>query len=385
MSMLSGIRVVDATRHFPGPYCTMLLADLGAEVIKIESPGIGDPLRVSPPYHQGEGILFGAFNRSKASLCCDLKQPEAQAVVARLAASADIFIEGFRPGVAQRLGIGPQTLRGADEQLIYCSLTGYGQSGPLSALAGHDLNFQSLSGILDRSGPADGPPSLPGQPLADLAAGGLFALSSILAALVARPRQGGRYLDVAMLDGMLSFQSPALCEVTADDPYRRHQTMLTGMLPCYRIYPTADGRHVAFAPLEEKFWQSFLECIDRPDLCSLQYDEDSAAIETLTALFRSRDLDDWVRIGIEADCCLTPVLTSAEAMAHPQLQARRQLLADAPIGMRFPTQFDPPGLTAASSAPLLGEQSEQLLEQLGYAPDQRRALLESGAIQTPPR
>ncbi len=379
--LLEGIRVVDATRHFPGPYCTLALADLGAEVIKVEPPGTGDPLRLSPPYHEGEAIMFGAFNRSKQSLCCDLKLPGGQAVVQRLVQTADVFIESFRPGVASRLGLGPEALRDADERLIYCSLTGYGQHGPLASMAGHDLNFQSLSGILERSGSADGPPAMPGQPLADLAAGGLVALSAILAALVARPQQGGRYLDVAMLDGMLSFQAMAACETAAGDPSSREQTMLTGMLPCYRIYPTSDAKYVAFAALEEKFWRAFLEAVERPELEDLQYDDEPEAIQQIAELFAQTDRATWEDLGRRVDCCLTPVLTSAEAMAHPQVQARKTVLAGQPLGIRFPVQFDPPGLSEPRLPPQLGAQSQYLLESLGFTSEERRDLLDSGAVQ----
>ncbi|HEX9181019.1 MAG TPA: CaiB/BaiF CoA-transferase family protein, partial [Burkholderiales bacterium] len=265
---LAGIRILDLTRLLPGPMCTLHLADMGAEVIKIEDPRAGDYGRSLGPVKRQSAGLFLAVNRNKRGLRLDLKQAAGREVFLRLARNADAVVEGFRPGVMQRLGIGYPELKQLNPRLVFCSITGYGQDGPWSRRAGHDLNYCALAGVADQVGVAGGEPAIPNFLLGDLLGGGLTAAMGILAALVEAGRSGeGRHVDVAMADAVLAHTIMPLAARIAGQPVPpRGEDLFSGREACYTLYRTADRRHMAVAALERKFWDELCDALGRPDL-----------------------------------------------------------------------------------------------------------------------
>ncbi|MEO6887938.1 MAG: CaiB/BaiF CoA-transferase family protein, partial [Ktedonobacteraceae bacterium] len=257
---LSGIRILDLSRLLPGAYASQMLADFGADVIKVEEPGMGDYGRVMPPHGPGGmGQLFLAINRNKRSMTLDLKSEEGRAIFLRLVGTADVLLESFRPGVMQRLGLGYERLKEEQPGLIYCAISGYGQEGPYRQRAGHDLNYAGYAGLLYYNRGAQGEPAMPATQLGDLAGGSYMAVIGILTALAGRTPTGeGRMIDVSMTEGVMSLLPVfASTYLTADKAPQPGQSALDGGLPCYNIYETRDGKHVTLAALEPKFWHTF--------------------------------------------------------------------------------------------------------------------------------
>ncbi len=328
---LDGLTVIDLTRLLPGPMATMHLADLGAEVIKIEDPGGGDYARVMGAMGEGMSHFFALVNRNKKSLVLDLKQADDHAVLLALVDEADILVEGFRPGVMARLGLDYATLAARNPRLVYCSITGYGQTGPYAQRAGHDINYLGYAGVLDQTGVAGGSPALCNLQIADLLGGTLTPLVGVLAAVIdARARGRGRYVDVAMTDAVLAHAIFPMVQVLAEgEPQPRGEDMLTGGVPCYAVYETRDGRHMAVGALEEKFWRLTCDTLERADLkrFHLSTSADGAwAREQLQAIFRRRSMAEWTALFDGVDCCVTPVLRLHESLADPQLQARGMVI-----------------------------------------------------------
>ncbi len=302
--MLEGIRILDFTMLLPGPYATLRLAELGAEVIKVEPPQ-GDPAR-----NINDGWVFLANNRNKGSAVLDLKTDSGHAEALELARSSDVVIEGFRPGVVTRLGIDYPQIQSINPGVIYCSLTGYGQSGPRRNLAGHDLNYLAVSGVLDQLSGGDGVPVVPAIQFGDLI-GGITVSEVILAALWERGQTGqGKFLDIAMTDALTGLLTNHAL-IQAKTGYRHGVEVLNGSALCYHLYATKEGRYMALAALEPKFWQAFCRAVERPEWISKQFSptqpENPTFLE-IVRLFQSRDLLYWTRMGEQADCCLTPVL-----------------------------------------------------------------------------
>lgn len=314
MRPLDGVTILDLTRLLPGAAATMLLANFGAEVIKIEEPG-GDYARSMPPLVDGEGAVFRATNRGKKSIALNLKTADGKAAFERLAAQADVLIEGFRPGVMKRLGLDYETLRHRNERLIYVSLTGYGQTGPYAAMAGHDINYIALGGLLDITG------AIPGAQIADLAGGSMQAVIGILLALAARHKTGrGQFVDISMLDGVtwLMALPIAVYSATGETP-APGATMLTGRYACYRKYRAADGRWLAVGALEPKFWAALCGRIACPEFVADQFAEgerQSAIIERLREIFGAKPAADWLELFQGADVCVTLVRNVAEVAAE---------------------------------------------------------------------
>lgn len=340
MRPLDGIRVLDLTRLLPGPYATLMLADLGAEVIRVEAPGDDDLVRVLPPALTAKdgttvGALYIALNRNKKSVVLDLKQPAGRDAFLRLAKTADVVVEGFRPGVMDRLGLGWDALAAVNPRLSLCSMSGYGQDGPLAQRAGHDLGYMALAGALGVGGPAEGPPAIPGVQVADLGSS-MNAVSSILAALLARERADakekgsgrGTRLDVSMYDAAAAMMIVHLSSLLAGGGMKRGEVALSGRDPNYRVYRTKDGRWLSVAPLEPKFWKRLTEALGKPELASAalaaQVDREARARlhATLESLFAEKSLEEWVALLAPADACIEPVLEGAEVLAHPQATAR---------------------------------------------------------------
>ncbi|HEX7065458.1 MAG TPA: CoA transferase, partial [Bacillales bacterium] len=269
---LESIRILDLTRLLPGPYCTMLLADFGAEVIKVETPKTGDYARwIEPQLNDGNSAQFHSLNRNKKSMVLNLKSEEGKAVFLQLAQTADVVIESFRPGVMERIGIGYPTLKEINPEIVFCSLTGYGQNGPYAKSPGHDINYLSYSGLLDLQGEQGGRPVVPAAQIADLGGGALPAAVGIMLALFDREKSGqGQFVDIAMLDGVISWLQTILPDYLATEvPLKRGELALSGGKACYEVYETKDGRYLAVGALEEKFWREFCEAIGCEDFISL--------------------------------------------------------------------------------------------------------------------
>ncbi|MGQ3412524.1 CaiB/BaiF CoA transferase family protein [Natrinema sp. LN54] len=386
---LDSVRVLDLSHLLPGPYATQLLADAGADVVKVEAVDSGDGARRMPPMtDRGVGALFDGVNRGKRSVALDLKSGAGRRAFYRLVETADVVFEQFRPGVAERLEIGYETLREYNADLIYCSLSGYGQTGPDAERAGHDLNYVGVAGLLDMTREDESmAPQLPGYQIGDLG-GGLFAAFSIVGGLLSRElgRGGGEYIDVAMTDVVASFsQAVAYEALTGDDP-RPGETALTGRLPWYDVYETADGRYVTLAALEPKFWNAFCEEVGREDLVDAHGSEDPAELEAvreeLTALFAERSRDAWLE-ALSDEATVGPVCTPAEALEHPQLEARGLIErpADAPPRVGFPAAGSAAPEDCDESVPAHGEHTDELLAAVGYDEDERADLRGTGAIR----
>lgn len=320
MRPLDGITVLDLTRLLPGAAATMLLANFGAEVIKIEEPA-GDYARYMPPFIEGEGAVFLATNRGKKSLVLNLKTEEGKQALRKLVAGADVLIEGFRPGVMARLGLDYEALRSINERLIYVSLTGYGQTGPLAGAAGHDINYIALGGLLDITG------AIPGAQIADLAGGSMQAAIGILLALLARQQTGrGQFVDVSMLDGVawLLALPLAVYAATGELP-AAGSTMLSGQFACYHTYRCADGRSIAVGALEAKFWAALCGKLGRPDLIADQFaggERQLSVIEALGRIFAARPADEWLCLFQGADVCVSLVQNLAEVVVQQKLRGR---------------------------------------------------------------
>lgn len=314
---LAGIKVLDLTRLLPGPYATQMLVHYGAEVLKVEDRGAGDYARdLHPLRSSGFGAAYTAANRGKRSTALDLKDPADVRVFHALLAEADVLVESFRPGVMARLGLGPQALLERHPRLVYCAITGHGQSTRRAALAGHDLNYQALAGLLHREGEA---PAMPTALLADLVGGSFAAVIAIQGALLARARSGrGSFIDLSITHSALMLQPLAAARHLAGEETRQARLRHGGAHPGYRLYETADGRHVAFAALEAKFWDRFCELAGCPDLRGLADSDDESRLaqagERLQQVFRSRSLAAWSATALEWDACIAPVLSPGEAV-----------------------------------------------------------------------
>jgi alpha-methylacyl-CoA racemase len=385
---LEGVRVLDLSRLLPGPYATLVLADLGAEVVKVEDPRGGDYLRWMPPLVGRQSGAFHALNRNKRSLALDLKAEGGPAVLCRLARRFDVVLESFRPGVLDRLGVGHAALRSENPRIVYCAISGYGQTGPYRDLAGHDLNYCAISGALALNGPEEGPIPFGVQP-ADVAGGAWVAVAGVLAALYRRSVTGkGGFVDVSMTEGALGMLATQLGMAWARGaPLRRGREQLSGAAACYRTYRTLDGRFVALAALEPRFFARFCEVVGRPELASRHQERDGRGpVEELEALFLTRTSDAWTRLGREHDLCLTPVLEGDEPLRDPQLVARG-VFDEVPTPWEGRSVFalaTPVRVDAARPpmrpAPELGADTDAVLEEAGFTQGEVRALRERAVV-----
>ncbi len=385
-SALGGTRVLDLTRYIPGPFCTLLLGDLGADVVKVEEPGVGDPTRIVPPAVGDSGAAHAALNRNKRSIVVDIRKEEGAGVVRRLAAKADVLIEAYRPGALTRRGLGADTLRAQNPRLVYCSLTGYGQDGPLAARAGHDIDYIALGGLLGTTCDAEGRPVLPTTQIADMT-GGLLATIGILAALQARERTGrGQVVDVSMLEGVLSLMTVPATRRLAGGALANE---LTGTYGCYNVFRCRDGRYLAVGALEAKFWESLCRVLAMPERAPRQWERGEKRRETIEVLalaFASRDRDDWVRELAAADVCVEPVLGLDEALEHPQVRARSAVIQGRSGEASFRTVASPVRLSETPvrrrwDVPGLGQHTDEVLAEAAYSGEEIARMRESGVIQ----
>lgn len=384
---LTGVRVLDLTRLLPGPLATQHLADYGADVVKIEDTGAGDYARTLGAMGGDTSYLYQVVNRNKRSLRLDLKHPDGKAAFEKLVANADILVEGFRPGVMDKLGLGYEALARINPRLVFCSISGYGQTGPYALRAGHDINYIGYAGVLDQIGTAGGAPAISNLQLGDLLGGTMTALFGVLVALVdARASGKGRLVDVSMTDGVMAHAIFPLTEVLANGRVKpRGEDLLTGEVPCYGVYRTADGRYMAVGALEEKFWHQVCDTLGRPDLKPAHLATGAAgavARAEVAAIFGARTQAEWAAVFDAVDCCVTPVLTMEESLENPQLRARGMVTEVG--GVR---QFGRPvRLSAMPSVParpapaVAGADSDAVLMEAGFSPADIERLRATGAI-----
>lgn len=380
---LEGVRVLDLTRLLPGPFATLVLADLGAQVDKVEDPHGGDYLRHMPPQQGDQNVAFLALNRGKRSMVLDLKKPEGRAALEKILPTYDVLIEQFRPGVLDRLGLGHAQLREKFPRLVIAAITGYGQSGPLAQRAGHDLNYLARSGILGLTGPDDRPPQPPGFQLADVG-GGMWAVIGILAALRARDATGqGAVIDVAMSEATLPFAMVQLGALFGHGDASRGGEPLTGGIAPYSTYATKDGRAVSIGALEPKFWKSFCEGVGLEfDMSAMMPGPHQRGLKAkLAEIFASRTRDEWATFGAERDCCLEPVLEPRELASDPQLAARGLFVEQETRWGKSVQVKLPVGEPATAPAPAMGEQTREILAEGGMSAAEIDAAIAAGAAR----
>lgn len=388
---LKGIHILDFTRLYPGPLGTMMLADMGAEVIKIEDMNTPDYMRFYPPYIASESAGYLAVNRSKRSIALNLKHKKGVDILFLLLATADIVVEQFRPGVMDEMGLGYEAARRVKDDIIYVSLTGYGQNGPYARDAGHDINYIGYAGILSTTGSRKTGPILPGAQIADVAGGAYMTIIACLSALWAKEKTGqGQKVDVSMLDAILPLMTLQMAHYHAAGlAPAPGEAALTGGLACYGVYKCADGKYIALGILEEKFWKSFCEMVGRPEWIDQQFvigEEAERLRGAIGALFKTRTRDEWIAAAKEYDTCLTPVLEIGEIETDPQVQARNMIIEQThPVcgkikGIGVPLKFSQTPAKPSLPPPVLGKDTAAIMEEIGYKPEEIKALRKEGVI-----
>jgi len=394
---LEGIKVLDLSRLLPGGFCSLLLADFGADVLKVEDTGMGDYLRWAPPYYEGaedsaKSALYLALNRGKRSIRLDLKQEGGREVLLRLVREHDVLLESFRPGVLDRLGVGYEALQNENPGLVYCAITGFGQDGPYRDRAGHDINYLGLVGLLGLTGERDGPPIQPAGQIADIGGGALMAAFGILAALRERDRSGaGQVVDVSMADGALSWLAMVAARYFADGVVPgRGDLELAGRYVCYRPYACGDG-WVTLGALEPKFWQTWCRGVGREDLVDKQFEPPgSEAHAEVERVFLQRTREGWQRFASEHDCCLEPVLDLDEALDSGLVDARGMVVeleqpgADRTVRqLGMPVKLSRTPGAVRGPGPGLGEHTDEVLRASGYTGEEIARLKDAGAVAGP--
>ncbi len=380
MRALQGIKVIDLSRLFPGPYCSMILADLGADVLRIEDRRF-----------EGEGPGMPTIMRNKRHMTLNLKHPRGREIFFQMARRADVILEGFRPQVAHRLSIDYETVKKENPGVIYCSVTGYGQDGPYKDMVGHDVNYLSFGGMLGLTGDQGGKPIIPAIQVADMAAGGMYAAIGIMAALFFRQITGkGQYIDISMMDGIVSMLPfPASVFWGQGKPPGRGDTLLSGRYPCYNVYETKEGSHISIGALEPRFWEALCRKLGREEYIPYQYDEGEKRSEIflfLARTFKSKTRDEWMKELQALDVCFGKVLTLEETFKDPQVLHRRmvtdyvdpakgkmKLLASA-----IKMSETPPDIRIPPAR--FGEHTEEVLRELGFSEAEIQDMKKDGVV-----
>lgn len=373
--VLQAIRVLDLTRLLPGPYCTLMLADFGAEVIKVEDPVAGDYLRDFEPKLDADSAVFHSLNRNKKSICLDLKTEKERSHFLKLVETADVVMESFRPGVMKRLGLDYETLKQINPRLIYCAITGYGQTGPYKDKPGHDINYLSYAGLLHVMGEKDRKPVIPATQIADIGGGAYPAIAGILLALFEREKTGkGQLVDVSMLDGVVSWMHMLLPNVFAEREVTRGEELLNGGFACYQVYETKDNRFLSMGGIEQKFWKVFCEGIERQDFIDCldaPKEKQEQMIHETQTIIAGKTLEEWLDIFSEKEACVTPVKIMEETLEDSQLQAREmiQTIAHPELGnmkqIGNPIKLSESPKETFLPAPKRGEHTELILREIG--------------------
>jgi len=387
---LSGIRILDLSRLLPFEYCTLFLADFGAEVLKIEEPGKGDYMRWLPPRLKHENAQFLMVNRNKESLTLNLRSEKGKDILLRLVKDYDVLFESFRPGVMDKLGLGYKELCALNPGIVYCSATGYGQSGPYKDLVGHDLNYISIAGILGATGQHLDAPVIPGIPFADMSTG-LFCAFSILTGLMARKETGkGQHIDVSMTDLMVSYNVLHIANYLGGVKYGESDTLaITGESAYYNVYKTKDGKFICIANVESKFWDNFCRLVGKEHMMENQFadiNEQKKRISELKELFLKKNRDEWIEFFKDDDVCVSPVYSSEEVLEDEHLNARG-LFYDVEhptegkiVQIGMPAKFSDTPAKFRSPAPQLGENTNNVLSKLGYSIEEISNLKKQGVI-----
>ncbi|PCJ82819.1 MAG: carnitine dehydratase [Flavobacteriales bacterium] len=384
MKPLSDIRILDLTRLLPGPLCTLHLADMGADVIKIEDTKAGDYARAIPPLQKTMSVFFLAVNRNKRSVKIDLNQQKGKEIFLELARKADVIVESFRPGVMKKLGIDYETIKKINPKIVYCSITGYGQTGPYKDKAGHDLNYISYAGLLKDK-------NIPNFQIGDIVGGSLNAAMAILAAIIQQIKTGeGQYLDVSMLDGIVANSVVSLSHLSSKELLGIDTSgMLNGALHCYNIYETKEGRFMALGALEYKFWKQFCDAVEKPEWVAnhiLMGDESEKMFSQLEELFKTKTQDEWVSYFINTDCCISPVLNFDESIQNEQVKSRDLLKKFKHEKEGEVQQFSPPvkfsnfDFQIERHAPIHGEHSEEVLKESGFSKEEIESFRKNNII-----
>jgi alpha-methylacyl-CoA racemase len=398
-SALGDIRVLDLTRLLPGGFCSLLLADFGADVVKVEDTAMGDYVRWAPPYYGSEdqqplgtrSALYLALNRGKRSIRLDLKSGGGREAMLRLAPQFDVVLESFRPGVLDRLGCGYEALREVNPGVVYCAITGYGQTGPSTDRAGHDMNYLGLNGLLGLTGEPGGRPVSSAGQIADLGGGALMAAFGVMAALRERERSGeGQIVDVSMTDGSLAWLAMVAAQYLCDGQVpRRGEGQLSGGFLCYLPYEAADG-WITCAALEPKFWRAFCEGVGRPELVSAQFQAPgSESWSEVAEIFKGRTRAEWLAFNNEHDAMIEPVLDLDEALDSELVREREMVVElDQPdLGtvrqLGIPVKLSRTPGEVERPAPALGEHTEEVLREAGFGDEEIDSLLSSAAAAGP--
>lgn len=376
---LSGIKVLDLSRLLPGPYCSMILADHGARVISIEGKRF-----------MADDLFIPVTNRNKEHMSLDLKTKEGKDIFFRLVKDMDVFLEGFRPGVVHRLGIDYDTVRKANSKIVYCSISGYGQTGPYHTRVGHDVNYLSYSGVLDLIGEADRPPSIPGIQIADIAGGGMNAAIGILLALLARERTGkGQYIDISMTDGMVGFLPMALyLQNLKGQAPSRADSFLSHRYACYNTYETLDGRYISIGAVENRFWKELCEHMEVPEYTPLQYDENrrQEIIDFMRSSFMKKTLAEWEAELKDLDICWGRIQNLEEVLQDPLFRKREMVVEfqekdgkkNTVLGVPIKLSETPGSLR--TPPPRFGESTASILKEIGYSKEEIKEFLDKGVI-----
>ncbi len=376
---LDGIIVLDMSRLLPGPFCSMVLADHGARVIAIEDKRFA-----------GEFGLTKTVYRNKEHMCLNLKSDQGREIFLSMARQADVILEGFRPGVTKRLGVDYDAVAAVNPKIIYCSITGYGQTGPNREIAGHDVNYLSVAGVLDLIGEKNGPPCIPGFQIADIAGGGLYGVIGILLALVAREKTGrGQYIDISMTDGSASLLSLALSISQAlGQTMRRSDTLLSHRYACYNVYETADQRYISIGAVENRFWKNLCDYFGVPEFTALQYDDARRheLIEFMKNRFKQKTLTEWEKELAPLDICWGPVKTFEEALASCLFKDREMVVEmTEKDGKKLVVLGTPVKMSRTPGAvrtlpPDFGEHTRQVLKDFGYTDHEIDEFSQRGVI-----
>jgi len=376
---LDGITVIDLSRLLPGPYCSMILADHGARVIAVEDKRF-----------LADGLFFNLINRNKEHMSLNLKTEKGREIFHRLIEKADVLLEGFRPGVVDRLGVEYESVKQANPKIIYCSITGYGQNGPFRNRVGHDANYLSYAGVLDLIGEKDRPPAIPGVQIADIAGGGMNAAIGILLALLARGNTGkGQYIDISMTDGMVGFLPAALFfrQLTGQEP-RRADGLLSHRYACYNTYETADGRYLSIGAVENRFWKKLCDTLNIPEYAPLQYDDQrrEEILQYMRKTFKQKTLDEWDALLADLDICWGIIQSTKEVLEDPLFLERETVVEiEGKDGKKSKTLgvtvklSETPG-TIRTPPVDFGESTAAILKEFGYSPGEIKELEEKGVI-----
>ena len=376
---LSGITVIDLSRLLPGPYCSMILADHGARVIAIESRRF-----------MADGLFFNTINRNKEHMSLNLKTEAGKQIFYRLVEKADVVLEGFRPGVVDRLGVDYESVRKANSKIVYCAITGYGQNGPFRDRVGHDVNYLSFAGVLNLMGEPDRPPSIPGIQIADIAAGGMNAAIGILLALFAREKTGkGQYIDISMTDGMVGFLPIALYfqQLTGKDPGRA-DAVLSHRYAFYNTYETADGRFLSIGAVENRFWKRLCDHLGVAEYATLQYDDSrrEEILDFMRSTFKSKTLEEWDAELAHLEICWGKVQTLSEVLDDPLFRQREMILelkgktGETQSAIGVPVKLSATPGSVRSEAVDFGKSTASILKELGYSEKEIKRFTEAEVI-----